>query len=40
MFKSASLRSWATQLTIGTFVLMAGTGVLMFFDVVPGDVRP
>jgi len=38
MFKLASLRSWATPLTIGTFVLMTGTGVLMFFDIVPGYV--
>lgn len=26
-----SLRTWATPVTIGAFVLMAGTGVLMFF---------
>ena len=26
-----SLRTWATPATIGAFVLMAGTGVLMFF---------
>jgi len=26
-----SLRTWATPMTIGAFVLMAGTGVLMFF---------
>jgi hypothetical protein len=26
------LRTWATPLTIGTFLLMATTGVLMFFD--------
>lgn len=38
MFNPASLRSWATPLTIGTFILMTGTGVLMFFDIVPGYV--
>lgn len=26
------LRTWATPLTIGAFVLMAGTGVAMFFE--------
>lgn len=31
-----SLRTWSTPLTIGSFILMAVTGVLMFFDVVPG----
>ena len=31
-----SLRSWATPLTIGSFFLMTVTGILMFFDVVPG----
>ena len=25
-------RSWATPLTIGSFLLMAGTGVMMFFE--------
>lgn len=30
------LRTWSTPVTIGAFLLMAGTGVLMFFDVVPG----
>lgn len=29
-------RTWSTPLTIGSFILMAVTGVLMFFDVVPG----
>ncbi len=29
---------WATPLTIGTFALMAGSGVMMFFDIVPGYV--
>ena len=38
MLNRTSLRAWATPLTIGTFVLMAGTGILMFFDVVPGSV--
>ena len=27
------MRAWATPLTIGAFLLMAATGVLMFFDV-------
>lgn len=31
-----NLRTWSTPLTIGSFILMAVTGVLMFFDVVPG----
>ena len=26
-----TLRGWATTLTIGSFVLMVGTGLLMFF---------
>jgi len=34
--KPFSLRTWSTPLTIGSFILMAVTGVLMFFDVVPG----
>jgi hypothetical protein len=34
--QSFNLRTWATPLTIGSFVLMAVSGVLMFFDVVPG----
>jgi hypothetical protein len=38
MIAPASLRSWATPLTIGTFALMTGSGVLMFFDFVPGYV--
>lgn len=29
-------RTWATPLTIGSFVLMTATGILMFFDIVPG----
>ena len=36
--KRFGLRTWATPLTIGSFILMAVTGVLMFFDVVPGYV--
>ena len=32
------LRTWSTPLTIGSFILMAVTGILMFFDVVPGYV--
>lgn len=34
--KPFTLRTWSTPLTIGSFVLMAVTGVLMFFDLVPG----
>lgn len=34
--KPFGLRTWSTPLTIGSFFLMAITGVLMFFDVVPG----
>jgi len=34
--RSFGLRTWATPVTIGSFVLMAASGVLMFFDVVPG----
>ncbi|MDQ7248143.1 DUF4405 domain-containing protein [Dongia sedimenti] len=32
MPKTASLRRWATPLTIGAFLLMAVTGVVMFFE--------
>ncbi len=34
--KRFGLRTWSTPLTIGSFLLMTITGVLMFFDVVPG----
>lgn len=34
--KPVTLRTWSTPLTMGAFLLMAVTGVLMFFDVVPG----
>lgn len=34
--KSFGLHTWSTPLTIGSFILMVVTGVLMFFDVVPG----
>lgn len=34
--KPFTLRTWSTPLTIGSFILMTVTGVLMFFDVVPG----
>lgn len=36
--KRFGLRTWSTPLTIGSFVLMAVTGVMMFFDVAPGYV--
>jgi hypothetical protein len=29
-------RTWATTLTIGSFILMSATGVLMFFEWNPG----
>lgn len=32
----ASLRTWATPLTTGAFLLVAATGILMFFQVQPG----
>ena len=32
MSKPFPLRSWATRVTMGSFLLMAGTGVLMFFE--------
>lgn len=31
MSEGISLRTWATPLTVGAFLLMAATGVLMFF---------
>jgi hypothetical protein len=36
MTKRMPLRGWATPLTIGSFLLMTVSGILMFFDVVPG----
>lgn len=36
--RSFRLRTWSTPLTIGSFVLVAVTGVMMFFDIVPGYV--
>lgn len=32
MLKAVSLRTWSTPLTIGSFILMSVTGVLMFFE--------
>ena len=37
MGTTLSLRKWATPLTIGSFVLMSATGVIMFFDWEPGQ---
>ncbi len=34
--KRFKLRTWSTPLTIGSFTALAVSGVLMFFDVVPG----
>lgn len=34
--RKVALRAWATPLAIATFVLMAGTGLLMFFGVSTG----
>lgn len=36
MSSSISLRSWATPLTIGSFLVMGATGILMFFHVETG----
>ena len=36
MARPLTLRGWSTPLTMGDFVLMAGTGVLMFFGIDPG----
>jgi len=36
MASAISLRTWATPLTVGAFFLMAGTGVLMFFELDDG----
>lgn len=35
-----TLRGWATPLTIGAFILMAGTGVVMFFKLDNGLMAP
>ncbi|WP_406648609.1 DUF4405 domain-containing protein [Aliisedimentitalea scapharcae] len=32
----SSLRSWATPLTVGSFLIMGATGVLMFFHIETG----
>ncbi|MCF8480525.1 MAG: hypothetical protein K9H25_08850 [Rhodospirillum sp.] len=32
MFKAPSPRTWSTPLTIGSFILMSTTGLLMFFE--------
>lgn len=37
---SASLKSWATPLAVGTFVIMAVTGILLFFHVEIGLIEP
>lgn len=36
MARAFPVRTWATPLTIGAFVLMAGTGILMFFGLDQG----
>ena len=36
MLERLSLRKWATPITIGAFLLMSVTGVVMFFDWEPG----
>ena len=36
--KPFGLRTWSTPVTMGSFLLMSGSGVLMFCDVVPGYV--
>ena len=40
MMDSNKLRQWATPLTIGAFILMAMTGLLMFFHLQTGLVKP
>ena len=37
---SASLKSWATPLAVGTFSIIAVTGMLLFFDIEIGFVEP
>ena len=37
--KTTALRRWATPLTIGAFVFMAVTGILMFFEVRLGIIK-
>ena len=37
--KNTAIRRWATPLTIGAFILMAVTGILMFFEVRIGIIK-
>ncbi|MEI8032046.1 MAG: DUF4405 domain-containing protein [Chlorobiaceae bacterium] len=37
---STSLKSWATPLATGTFIILAVTGILMFFKVEAGFIGP
>ena len=39
-FKTMTLRGWATPLTIGAFLLMAGTGAVLFFKFDMGLMAP
>ncbi|CAM3680430.1 hypothetical protein VA7868_04218 [Vibrio aerogenes CECT 7868] len=36
MNEKLRVRIWSTPLTIGSFILMSLSGILMFFDIVPG----
>ncbi|MGB0131418.1 DUF4405 domain-containing protein [Chlorobium sp.] len=37
---STSMRSWATPLAIGSFIILAVTGILMFFKIEGGYIKP
>ncbi|WP_294345495.1 DUF4405 domain-containing protein [Prosthecochloris sp.] len=37
---SATMKSWATPLAAGTFIILAVTGILMFFKVDAGYIKP
>jgi len=37
---STSMKSWATPLAIGSFIILAVTGILMFFKVEAGYIKP
>ncbi|WP_292002097.1 DUF4405 domain-containing protein [Chlorobium sp.] len=37
---STTMRSWATPLAIGSFIILAVTGILMFFKIEGGYIKP
>ncbi|MGB8247638.1 MAG: DUF4405 domain-containing protein [Chlorobium sp.] len=37
---STSMKSWATPLAIGSFIILAVTGLLMFFKIEGGYIKP